>query len=44
MESCEFEEKILYADIDLGEVNECRNQLMYSKQKRNDLYELKSKI
>jgi omega-amidase len=40
----EFEETILYANIDLSEVKEVREQIMTSMHKRNDIYELVSKI
>jgi omega-amidase len=40
----EFEETILYADIDLSQVKEVREQIMTSMHKRKDIYELVSKI
>ena len=39
----EFEENILYADIDLKEVTEIREQIMTSMHKRKDVYELISR-
>jgi omega-amidase len=39
-----IEEAILIHDINLDEINECRSQLRYSTQKRNDMYQLSSKL
>jgi omega-amidase len=36
----EFDETILYADINLQEVKEVREQIMTSQHKRKDIYEL----
>lgn len=40
----EFDETILYADIDLAQVKEVREQIMTSMHKRKDIYELVSKV
>ncbi len=40
----EFQETILYADIDLAQVKEVREQIMTSMHKRKDIYELASKV
>lgn len=40
----EQEETILYANIDLGVVDEVREQILVSKHKRPDIYETISKI
>jgi predicted amidohydrolase len=39
-----FEEGIHYADIDLQQVKEVREQIMTSMHKRKDVYELVSKV
>mmetsp|Transcript_10593 Transcript_10593/g.12055 ORF Transcript_10593/g.12055 Transcript_10593/m.12055 type:complete len:94 (-) Transcript_10593:15-296(-) len=38
----EHEETIVYADIDMNEVENCRNQIPCSTQRREDLYSLKN--
>ncbi len=38
------DEAILYADINLAEVKEMREQIMVMHQKRNDIYELVRKV
>ena len=40
----EFSETILYADIDLQQVKEVREQIMTSQHKRKDIYELIAKV
>ena len=39
----ETEETILLHEIDLKEIDSCRERLMYSKQRRTDIYELEAK-
>ena len=39
-----IDQAIIYHDIELAEIADCRQQLMYSKQKRNDIYELQTKL
>mmetsp|Transcript_11834 Transcript_11834/g.13454 ORF Transcript_11834/g.13454 Transcript_11834/m.13454 type:complete len:118 (+) Transcript_11834:565-918(+) len=38
----EHEETIVYSDIDLNLVSECRSQIPCYSQRRNDLYQLKA--
>lgn len=40
----ETSECVLVHDVNLAEIDDCRSQLMYSKQKRNDIYDLSSKL
>ena len=40
----EFEETIIYSDIDLAQVKEVREQIMTSMHKRKDIYELVNKV
>eukprot|EP00347_Sterkiella_histriomuscorum_P009765 403339979 len=40
----QFEETILYSDINLQEVKEAREQIMVLQHRRKDLYELESRI
>lgn len=39
-----FEETIVYADIDLNNLNKVRDQIPTSKQKRHDLYDVTAKL
>ena len=39
-----IDEEVLIEDIDLGVITDCRNQLMYSKQRRKDIYTLSSNV
>ena len=39
-----FDEQILIHDVNLGEIDDCRSQLMYSKQRRSDIYQTSSKL
>lgn len=40
VESADIQETILIADVDLEEIKTCRNRLLYSKQRRHDIYKL----
>jgi omega-amidase len=40
LESCEFEEKVLYTDIDLDYLDSVRNQIPNKAQKRYDIYNI----
>lgn len=44
LEECEHEEEIIYADIDLSVMDECRSQIPCYAQRRTDLYQLKAKV
>jgi omega-amidase len=39
-----IDETILIHEVNLAEIDDCRSQLMYSKQKRNDIYGITSKV
>eukprot|EP01100_Stratorugosa_tubuloviscum_P002939 TRINITY_DN169_c2_g2_i5.p1 TRINITY_DN169_c2_g2~~TRINITY_DN169_c2_g2_i5.p1 ORF type:complete len:346 (+),score=152.66 TRINITY_DN169_c2_g2_i5:97-1134(+) len=42
--TCDHNQQIIYADIDFNKLNEIRQQIPITKQKRNDLYSLQFKI
>ena len=44
LEHGSIDEEILMQEINLDEIDECRSQLMYSKQRRNDIYYLEHKL
>ena len=44
LEECEHEEDVIYADIDLGIIDESRTQIPCYTQRRTDLYQLKATI
>jgi len=40
LEQAGIDEQIILQDIDLNEIEDCRSQLMYSKQRREDIYQI----
>lgn len=41
LSECDHTEEIIYSDIDLGVIDQCRSQIPCYKQRRTDLYQLK---
>lgn len=44
LQQADIGEQVMVQEIDLGEINDCRQQLMYSTQRRTDIYEIQSKV
>ena len=44
LEKVDINEQMIVQDIDLSEINACRSKLMYSTQRRDDIYGLQNKV
>ena len=44
LEQAGIDEQIILQDVDLGVIDDCRSQLMYSKQRRTDIYDIVAKL
>lgn len=42
--AADIDQELIISDIDMAEIDGCRQQLMYASQKRHDIYELKNKL